>query len=178
MIKMSDPKPADPSSRPAARSGSGIWPFVPVVLLGGMIGGLVLMMRIATDDPNFAVENDYYQKALDWDATQAQARKNKSLGWSITLRPRQSGQRTELRARVLDKEGKPVAVSRLTVEAFPNAAASKRTTLTLKPTASGDYRAFLAPSHRGLWEFRFVVEAPRGRFTQTLREDLKLGGET
>ncbi len=178
MINMSDTKPAASSSPENTRESSGIWPFVPAVLLGGMVAGLFLMMRIATDDPNFAVEKDYYQKALDWDATQAQSRRNRTLGWNITLQPRESGKRTELRARVLDKDGKPVALSRLTVEAFPNAAANQRTTLTLTPTAAGDYQAFLSPSHRGLWEFRFVVDAPGGRFTQILREDLKMGGET
>ena len=57
-----EPTPS-PTERPQQKAG--IWPYVPVLLLGSMVGGLLLMIRIATDDPQFSVETDYYQKALN-----------------------------------------------------------------------------------------------------------------
>ncbi|HMR08894.1 MAG TPA: FixH family protein [Polyangiaceae bacterium] len=169
---MQSPKPDPPAAQRKPPEKAGLWPYLPVLLLGSMVAGLLLMIRIATDDPHFAVETEYYQKALDWDQTQAQAEKNRALGWKVELVTKAVGSRTELRARVLDKAGQPVPTGKVSVEAFANVAAGARTKLSLQRSAGGDYRGQITPKHFGLWEFRFVVLGPGGPFTQTIRADV------
>ena len=48
-----------------------------VALLVGGAGANVGLMLVATSDASFAVEPDYYQKALAWDETMAQAARNR-----------------------------------------------------------------------------------------------------
>ncbi|MEZ4223693.1 MAG: FixH family protein [Polyangiaceae bacterium] len=158
--------------------GAGIWPYVPVALLVATLAGLGFMMRLATNDPQFAVERDYYKKALDWDQTQAQAERNRKLGWQVSLSTEGNAESTELRVTIRDAKGAVVPATRVRVEAFSNLAAGARTDLELGRVADGAFSARIEPKHFGLWEFRFVVEAPGGPFTQILRQDLKPGGAT
>ena len=45
---------------------------------------LVLFAVVASRDPSFAVEPDYYRKSLEWDATAAQARASKPLPTQVS----------------------------------------------------------------------------------------------
>ena len=48
------------------------WPVVIVSLLVGGAAANIGFMIVANRDPTFAVEPDYYRKAVDWDRTMAQ----------------------------------------------------------------------------------------------------------
>ena len=41
---------------------------------------------VAIDDPHFALEPNYYDKAVHWDRTQSEARDSATLGLELTLR--------------------------------------------------------------------------------------------
>ena len=43
------------------------------------------MVYVATSDGSFAVEPDYYQKALHWDDARSAAAENAGLGWTVEL---------------------------------------------------------------------------------------------
>ena len=45
------------------------WPWFVVALLVATAGGQGIMLYAATHDPTFAIEPDYYQKAVAFDTT-------------------------------------------------------------------------------------------------------------
>ena len=153
--------------------GARIWPWVPVGLLGTMLSGLSTMALIATNDPGFALERDYYKKAVGYDSVILQRGQNARLHWSIDAevgKVRAVGP-TPLTVKVSDALG-PVSGARVSVEALRNASASTVLDARLIELTPGEYRALLPLSHGGLWELRLTVEHGRDRFTAVERRDV------
>lgn len=153
------------------------WRLFPVGLIVSSVGGLGFMAYLAVHDPNFAVEKDYYKKAVAWDETQAQARENARLGWNVDLALEAKGDHVELVAHVKDARGLPVPDARVEVEAFPNAHAGHIVNATLAPERDAQ-RGSLPFVQAGLWELRFTVRSRGERFTQVIRRDVARGGAT
>ena len=70
--------------------------FWPAVIVGLLLSGAAAnigFMIVANRDQSFAVEPDYYRKAVDWDRRMAQETRNAELGWGATasLEPRPGG---------------------------------------------------------------------------------------
>lgn len=144
------------------------WPLI----LGGLLTVHVLTMLafvwVANSNPSYAVEEDYYQKALHWDAHQAQAAVNAALGWTVEVtveRDRPDGPR--LLARLVGPEG-PVSGARVDVEAFHMAHSGDPLRATLTETAPGLYTASMPMRHNGKWELRFVADRGEDHFTHTI----------
>ena len=148
------------------------WAYVPAGLLLAMLSGLLTMARIAEDDPGFAVERDYYQKASDWDGALAQQAQNEKLGWQAELTVSElPGGRLSLSVKLRDRAGAPIPDAHVSVEAFHNARAANRVALELSPGPTG-YAAVIPPQRAGLWEFRLSARAGSDRFTSVLRQQL------
>lgn len=150
------------------------WPFLLVGLLAAGVGLNLYFMSRAVSDPSFAVEPDYYAKAIAWDAHQAQARDNFELGWTLKLHVAAADKgtgRARLVASLLDRDGVPVPGLTVELEAFHNARASQVVNATLAETAEHVYAADVAVSRPGFWEFR--VAAMRGTevFTAIVNQD-------
>lgn len=145
------------------------WAAVPAVLLGTLTGGLGIVAYIATRDPSFAIERDYYKKAVNYDQLRDQEETNQKLGWQLDVRTRAAGSSIALDAKVDDAHGKPVKDAEIQVEAFPIARSANVMTTRF---ASG--AAELPLVMTGLWELRFTVDAHEKRFTQTIRRDIGL----
>jgi nitrogen fixation protein FixH len=131
-------------------------------------------MLVATGDPSFAVEPDYYQKALRWDETMAQEARNEDLGWSVAVtfeRAARAGE-VKLAARVNDRAGRAIEGARVGVEAFHSARARHVLRATLSPEATGGYSAMLRLDRPGVWELRLRVERGDQVFTKTLVQEL------
>ena len=64
-----------------AISGAQLWPAAIIAVLVGQVGFGLWMSHVANDDPHFAVEPNYYARAVNWDATMAQSRLDRALGW-------------------------------------------------------------------------------------------------
>jgi nitrogen fixation protein FixH len=162
-------------ARTATRPRSGTyWPFFIVALLVGGAGANVGLMLVATGDRSFAVEPDYYQKALRWDETMAQEARNRALGWTIAVafeRAARPGEIT-LAAQVNDRAGHAIEGAHVGVEAFHSARASHVLTAALRPEATGRYAATLPFDRPGVWELRLRVERGDQVFTRTLTQDL------
>ncbi len=149
-----------------------LWPYVPVVLLTTMIGGLLVLARIASDDPSFAVERDYYAKAVAWDATREQERQNERLGWRLDVETLRGGPgRVELVARLVDQSGAEIERAELEVEAFHNARAAHVLVARLTEN-DADYRAELPVQRAGIWELRFTAKRGADKFTQVIRAEI------
>lgn len=85
-----------------------VWPGIIFVLFGVnfLIVAVTVVGASRTASP---IEPDYYTKALNWDRTQAQAQRNRSLGWSVTpsVLPGHDG-KPRLYLTVLDGAGNPM----------------------------------------------------------------------
>ena len=150
-----------------------VCPWVPVALLGAMVTGLGAMASIAVNDSGFALERDYYAKAVAYDGEIAQRAQNARLGWSLTAdaAPAQARKSSRLEVRLGDGRG-TLERARVHVEALRNAAAGRVLEAELRELAPGRYEAELPLGRGGLWDFRFTVTRDGSRFTKTERLDV------
>jgi len=162
------------SGRRAKPPSGRCWPLIIIALLVGGAGANIGLLVVATGDASFAVEPNYYQKALRWDETMAQEARNAALAWSVTvaLDGASGPGQTRVTARVTDRAGNPVQGARVAVEVFHSARASQVLAATLAPESPGRYSAPLPLNRSGLWELRLRVERGDQLFTQTLVQDL------
>jgi len=155
------------------RSRGWYWPVGLVALLVGSAGANIALLVITSRDASFAVEPDYYAKALAWDETMVQQAHNAALGWSLGLRVEPTGERERLSVAVglSDGAGAPLPDARIAVEALHNARASRVLTAVLEPHGLG-YAAVMPLARPGLWEFRVRVTRGPDVFTATLMRDV------
>ena len=156
-----------------------VWAFVPAGLITIMLGGLLTMATIAGRDPGFALEPDYYAKAVRWDEQQAQQATNLRLGWQLVphVAPRDGERKTTVLVDLKDARGQAVSGATLKLEAFANARAGTRITRELRESGAGSYGTELPPARDGLWELRFSAVRGSERFTRTLRVELGQEGK-
>lgn len=150
------------------------WPTLITAALLGNLGLGVILIRVANADRHFAVEPDYYRKAVEWDSTRAQERRNVALGWQVAPDLGAVDGRTdpELAVVLSDASGAPIADAIVTMEAFQVAHAADRLTARLHAgDAPGRYLARVPMRRTGLWELRLAVSRGATRFTATVRLD-------
>lgn len=165
-------------SETSAKANAGsLWAWVPVLLLGSMLIGLGTLAYIAIDDPSFALEPNYYDKAVHWDQSQAARRESDALGLELALAPLTiaSDGQVKLELTVNARGGSPFTGAEVRVVAFPNAFASQIAQVPLRETAPGVYTGELRHSVPGLWELRLAVKRGAASFQQVLRRDLSKG---
>lgn len=156
-------------------SGSGrCWPVLILALLVGGAGANIALMVIATRDASFAVEPDYYEKAVHWDDVMRQETRNAALGWSVAVRfdPAPTRGQVRVAARISDRDGAPVERATVQVTAFHSARASRVFTSTLAPESNGSYSAPLPLDRPGIWELRLRVQQGDRVFTRVLDQEL------
>jgi nitrogen fixation protein FixH len=144
--------------------------------LGSLIGTQLLVLRGVLHDPSFAVEEDYYQKAVDWDAHQEQARLNAELGWSLAVRlePGEAGARVQV--ALASADGAPLDGATVVVEAFHNARASNVSRAELREVEPALYRGSIPARRPGLWELRLSARRSGQLYTEVVRRELDLPG--
>ena len=149
------------------------WPVGLAALLVGSAGANIALVVITSRDASFAVEPDYYAKALAWDETMAQEARNEALGWSLALGVEPTGERGRMTvaARLTDRAGVPLEGARVAIEALHNARANRVLTATLEPRRPG-YVTVMPLARPGLWEFRVRVTRGPDVFTATLMRDV------
>lgn len=149
-----------------------LWPIGIALVLGLTVAANAALYYVAGDDPSFAVEPDYYAKAIAWDSTMAQTRRNQALGWHLdpALAAFSPENGARLSVTLTDAQGKPISGAVVKVAALFNARAGTVFESTLAPT-DGGYATRLAVTHRGQWELRFDVTRGTDRFTSTSRLD-------
>lgn len=158
--------------------GSGkLWAYVPALLLGCMLVGLGSMAYVAIHDPHFALEPNYYDKAVHWDQGLAEERASRDLGLVLELEKLQIAPTGNAPILVkLSSSGGQELTGQLTLEAFPNAFAGQIQRITLHETAPGIYTGALTKPLPGLWELRFVLTQAGQRLRETVRRDIAKGG--
>jgi len=155
------------------RSGGWYWPAGLAALLVGSAGANIALVVITARDASFAVEPDYYAKALAWDETMAQQARNEMLGWRLGFDVERAAERGQVTvaARLADRAGAPLEGARVSIEALHNARASHVLKATLEPQGSR-YAAVMPLARPGLWEFRVRVTRGADVFTAILTRDV------
>jgi len=161
-------KKVDTAATPQGR----LWAFVPVALLVASVGGVGSLVAIAVRDPGFALEKNYYERAVHWDREREQVATNERLGYGVALVLRDVTDGTELELGLTDRAGVPLRGAVVTVEAFANARSGERRVLRLVAGADGLYRAPLPSARAGLWEFHIDVLAGSEHVTRVVRADV------
>ena len=155
-----------------------LWPALIIGALALHVVASLVTVWIATSNPSYAVEEDYYRKALAWDATRAQERRNAELGWQLDAEvtsAAETGGDPVLAARLTTADGRPLDGAAITLEGFHNARADDIVRAHLAGTGAGAYSSPVPMRRTGLWELRFAVERAGERFTHTEKVYLNLG---
>ncbi|HKO90751.1 MAG TPA: FixH family protein [Polyangiaceae bacterium] len=163
-----------------------LWAWAPGVLLAALLGTQLTVLHFVLDDPSFALEPDYYRKAVAWDRQRELERQSQALGWHAELaaqpalpappgsqpQPGLPARGLELRVQLRDAQQGPLGGAAVHVQAFANARAARVFEAPLLETAPGTYTAEIPSRLLGLWEFR--LEATRGaeRFAEVLRQNV------
>jgi nitrogen fixation protein FixH len=156
-----------------------IWPtMIITALLGNIVLGVVLV-RLAGGDRHFAVESNYYQKAVGWDSTMAQDGRNAALGWQMvpSLGALVAVATDTLTITLRTAGGEPVSGATVTLEAMPIAYAGEVRRAAM--VATGEPGRYTAPGvfgRAGLWELRLTAVRGSDRFTDNLRLDASTTG--
>lgn len=160
MTQISDPTLV--ASRARVRGWQ--WPVFVVALL--LINIVIASFAIyyASTDKTFAVEPDYYRKAMNWDSYAAMRDASVKLGWRLTPRVEpapDASRKPRFVLEVKDQMGKPVSDVQFRGLAFHHARAADRLDLALANSGNGVYECEAALNRPGLWEVRLI--ASRGR---------------
>lgn len=155
-----------------------IWPLIIVGVLVTDVAVGFSMMHLAANDPHGAIEADYYQKAITWDSTMAQADRNVALRWTLTpaLGPISVGHEAPLTLDLRDASGAAVVGATILVEAVQVAHAEEIQHITLTSDSTGEYRTTVPMTRPGLWELRVIATRGADRFTNEVRLDASTTG--
>lgn len=158
---------------PTEPPGHGtFWMLVPVGLLAASVVGVGSIAAVAARDPGFALEQNYYDRAVHWDRQQAEWAENARLGYRLSLAVVPAEDGVELVLHVVDRAGAALHGAKVGAEAFANARSAARRPLAFAEAPDGSYRASLPGARPGLWELRFVVAHGGDRYTEVVRTDV------
>ena len=157
-----------PSARFAA---ARLWAWLPALLLASLIGAQVTVLAFVLDDPTFATEEDYYRKAVDWDARMARERQSQAMGWTAQLSV-ESTRQHPVTLQLRDARGHAVSNARVTGVAFHNARAADPILVALNEVSPGVYQFKLGAVRAGLWELRLRATRARDSYETTHRFEL------
>lgn len=169
------------SERAAANKAAGRkWAAVIIGLISMNVCIVTVTVVCATRDKSFAIEPDYYKKAVEWDRTARERDRGASLGWGVTLAlaPPPAGS-TEPLLRVTLKGPEsagslPLDGAQVHIEAFAQARSGERLTVYADGIGRGVYQVAAPVTRPGLWEVRLRIR--RGPDTQALVRTLLVPG--
>lgn len=149
------------------------WMLLPVALLLGSLGMGITTVLLATHDPAFAVEENYYERSQHVDETLAELAETRALGWKLRTLDRRfvTGESpTRVAFRVTGPDELPVAGITGSLIAFHNARAAQVQAVTVQadPQQAGVYFVDLVIDRAGWWVWRYDLQ----------REDDRARGET
>jgi nitrogen fixation protein FixH len=149
------------------------WPIGIGTLLAFTVGANVVVYRVANNDPAFAIEPDYYRKAVAWDSTAAERTVSAALGWSATATLVKEGGALSLRTSPTDANGQPLSGATVIATLFPIARSQRVDSVTLAALPSGDHVAPVPTVRAGLWEVRLQVTRGADRWASVQRVEVQ-----
>ncbi len=150
------------------------WPIgIAAVLVLSSVGQIVFA-TVASRDKSFAVEGDYYAKAVHWNDELAQRKENSQLRWRVTptLQLGAGNGEGSIAVEIRDSTGAAVTGATVQVLAMHNARANRQLSAQLSEAGGGVYRGALPAQRPGEWELRFSVTRGHEHFTVSERVDV------
>lgn len=137
------------------------WPWAIGATLSLWAAGDIAVLVVAMGHPSFAVEDDYYQKALAWDSAQAERHRSDQLGWDVAIScrrvPTAPTPGVEVELTLTDAAGEPIVDAEVTVRAFHAAVPKSVLEARFASAGPGVYRGSLPMVRQGLWQFEVAA---------------------
>ena len=149
------------------------WPAIIVGALTVHALAWIAVAVLATSNPSYAVEEDYYDKAVAWDAKRQQDAVNADLGWQLIADvepPALPGAPAVVQVTLVDAAGRPIDGATVDLEMFHNARADLILRERLAGDGAGRYSCELPMRRNGRWEMRFDVRRGAERFTAVVTD--------
>ena len=147
----------DPEVRRAQRKAGRKWPMIVIGLLLFNVGVCFTTVFAAVSNPP-AVESDYYQRAVDWDAARAASPDISKRGWNVET-SFVGPQAARIRIALTGDDETVIDGAVLRGVAFHQAFATDRRDLAFTETAPGVYESPWPTNLPGFWEVRLVIDA-------------------
>jgi nitrogen fixation protein FixH len=154
------------------KKGMG-WPIGIAAILLATVASNLAVIFLTKDDPSFAVEPDYYRKAVAWDSTAALRARSTALGWRVDAHTTAVADGTVLALDVLDAQGAPVTGATVQGELLHVARAADVQVVAFTSADAG-YAARVAMPRAGVWELRLRAVRGSDTFVETLRVETAL----
>jgi nitrogen fixation protein FixH len=149
------------------------WPIGIGAILMLTVGANIVVYRVANNDPSFAIEPDYYRKAVAWDSTASERRVSAALGWSAPISLVRTGSALALRAMPRDANGTPLRGATITAQLFPIARSQHVDSVAMTESTPGQYSADVSQARAGLWEVRLSVTHGSNRWASVDRVEVQ-----
>ncbi|MFI4915359.1 MAG: FixH family protein [Phycisphaerales bacterium JB060] len=159
---MQDPTPA---TNPPRTDRAWVWPLAVVCILTVSMVVCGITVVAAVSDPSYAVEDDYYQKAVDWDHAREIEIASERLGWNADA-VLTTGDGI-LAVTLEDAEGQPITGASVRAVVFHHARRGDARELVLQSQDNGRYTAVLHRPREGQWQVRLRVSRERHQFVLT-----------
>jgi nitrogen fixation protein FixH len=146
------------------------WPLIVIGILGVSFTVCGITIYAAVSDASFALESDYYEKAVVWDETMEARRASEALGWIAAITVSDADQHTGKRwlsVSVTSEEGEPVAIENVHAVAFHHARRAEAREVALRQIRPGVASGELGHGADGLWQVRLRVERGGDVFLDT-----------
>jgi nitrogen fixation protein FixH len=159
----------DPINDPIeARPRTGrawLWPL-------GVVGALAMSLTVcgitvmaAVSDPSYAIEDDYYQKAVDWDRQRALEAASDALGWEAIVDFDLNA--STIAVTLVNDEGVPLEGAIVRAMTFHHARRSEAQDVTFSADGPGRYVAVLDRPREGQWQIRLRATRSGDTFLHT-----------
>lgn len=155
------------------------WPYAIGLFLGVVAICDFTMIYVISTHRSFAVEEDYYDKGMEWDKKKKQEQQNELLGWKVE--PRLSvtsdvGKRgTQLELELVDKDGRPIEGALVEARCFHYAWPKRVFSGQCVANAPGSYRAFYPSAKLGKWHVELEITYEGDKYVATHSEYSRTG---
>lgn len=159
------------------------WPAMIIGLLSLNVCIVAVTVVLATRDASFAIEPDYYKKAIEWDRSARERDRGIALGWEVSVEragPREGAASPLLRVKLHGRpvsggDGAPLDGAEVRCEVFAQARSGQRYDVVATGVGGGVYEAEVPLTRGGVWEVRLKIK--RGPDTVSCVRSLRVPGE-
>jgi len=143
-----------------------VWPLAVVGMLSVSMTVCAITVIAAVSDPSYAIEDDYYQKAVDWDHARGLEIASEELGWHADAMLTTSD--GTLAVTLTDADGQPLGDAFVRALVFHHARRGNAQEFVLRSQGDGRYLATLNRPRDGQWQIRINATHGPDLFVRTL----------
>lgn len=146
---------------------STAWPLFVAGILLVSVSVCTVTVIASLSDKSYAVESDYYERAVRWDETAREREASEELGWTSEASVLVGTNSGEVRLTLLDANGAAVTDASVRVEAFHHARRGDAVRTLLHGGEGGVYTAPMEVAKEGLWQVRVRAQSAAGLHVAT-----------